>query len=167
MVTKKSQFFVLAVTAILLLSFIVFWKVNQKDIGLSELAGEGDVKNSVELDIGHSHLTVMIADIPALQIKGLGGRDFLADDQGMLFIFKDLAYPSIWMKDMHFPIDILWFNDEKKVVSVEKNVATSTYPKIYTPKLPARYVLETNAGFFEKNNLKIGSEIYFSKEVAK
>ena len=62
---------------------------------------------------------------------------------------------------MFFPIDIIWINEEKKVVHMEKNVPPESFPKIFTPSEPAKYVLEVPAGFSDENGLMAGDEVLF------
>ena len=91
--------------------------------------------------------------------RGLGGRTSIANDYGMLFIFpKDDKY-GFWMKDMLIPIDIFWLNDKRQVVSIVSDVATSTYPNVFYPMEPARYVLETMAGFAREHNVATGTPL--------
>ena len=88
---------------------------------------------------------VAIADTDELQQKGLSGHDPLGEDGGMLFVFDRPAAYGFWMKDMNFPIDIVWLNADKKVLTVDAAVDPSTYPSIYYPPSPAKYVLEVGA----------------------
>ena len=74
----------------------------------------------------------------------------------MLFVFpKDDRY-GFWMKDMLIPLDMFWLNAQGHVVYIAENVATSTYPNVFYPTEPARYVLETVAGFARVHNIVIG-----------
>lgn len=74
--------------------------------------------------------------------KGLSGRSCIGSDQGMLFIFDKPDYYQFWMKDMKFPIDIVWVNKDKKVINVDSQVQPTTYPENFKPAQPAKYVLE-------------------------
>lgn len=102
---------------------------------------------------------VWVADTPDAQAKGLGDREAIAADQGMLFVFPKSDYYAFWMKDMHFPIDILWINTSGVVVDLRQNVSPESYPKVFYPKTQALYVLEVQAGFSEQNNVEIGSHV--------
>lgn len=79
-------------------------------------------------------------------MKGLSGRSSLQRDQGMLFVFEKPGKYCFWMKDMNFPIDIIWINESKKVVTVKENVKPESYPDSFCPSESARYVIEVNAG---------------------
>jgi uncharacterized protein len=104
---------------------------------------------------------VFLADTPALQQKGLGGRASLDDNQAMLFAFQDNEEHFFWMKDMLFSIDMVWLDEYKKVIHIEKRVAPETYPSSFGPNAPSRYVLEFDAGVTENINLKIGDSVSF------
>jgi len=79
----------------------------------------------------------------------------------MLFVFDRPGPYGIWMKDMRFPIDILWLDSSKQVVSIKRRAEPSSYPDIFTPEADAEYVLEISAGFAGEHDLKIGNQISF------
>ncbi|RJQ33749.1 DUF192 domain-containing protein [Candidatus Parcubacteria bacterium] len=115
---------------------------------------------SQHVEIGGQQLDVYVADTPAKQELGLSGREGLGFNEGMLFVFeKDDEY-AFWMKDMKFAIDIIWIDASGKVVHIEPNLTPDTYPHTYRPDVPARFVLEVNAGFVERNNVQVGSMMY-------
>src|SRR3989344_5581852 len=109
-------------------------------------------------------LEVEIADTVSKRAKGLGGRQSLATDSGMLFIFDKPESHIFWMKGLSFPLDLIWLND-KKVVDITKQAAP-TDPRTPDSELP-RYqtseqtdmVLEVNGGFAEANGIVIGDVI--------
>jgi uncharacterized protein len=109
--------------------------------------------------IGTVAFNVLIADTDERRIRGLSYREKLDEHLGMFFIFDYSDRHGIWMKEMKFSIDILWLNSHLKVVHVEKDVSPETYPAVFKPSADARYVLETNAGFAEKNDINVGSEM--------
>jgi hypothetical protein len=96
--------------------------------------------------------------------KGLMFRQKLDEDKGMIFDFgKDGVY-SFWMKNTLIPLDIIWINNENKVVFIKKNAepcSESSCP-LTKPDKKARYVLEINAGISEKINLQLGDTAVFS-----
>ncbi len=92
-------------------------------------------------------ISVEVVDNDTTRTMGLSGREDLGRNDGMLFKFDDSsANRCFWMKDMNFPLDIIWLDQDKKVVHIENNVAPETYPQSYCPDEPAKYVLEVNAG---------------------
>jgi uncharacterized membrane protein (UPF0127 family) len=99
---------------------------------------------------------VSVADTDAERQQGLGGRAGLAYDEGMLFIFDTDGRYSFWMKDMLFPIDMLWLGDDGTVVYMAQNVSPDTYPQSFTPDTSARYVLELPANYVMHHGVKVG-----------
>ena len=69
--------------------------------------------------------------------------------------------PSFWMKDMLFPIDIIWINDDLNVVSIDGELSPETYPTTFSPSEPVKYVFEAPSGFSKKNSVKIGDKVKF------
>jgi uncharacterized membrane protein (UPF0127 family) len=104
-----------------------------------------------------------IADTPEKRVIGLSDRDFLPSNTGMLFKFDTSDIYGIWMKDMHFPIDIIWLDKNKVVVNLKHNVDPSTYPFVFYPPKASLYVLEVRAGFINDKGLKLGDEILFGQ----
>lgn len=109
-----------------------------------------------EVVIEGIELNVIVAGTEATQAKGLSGRKGLKSNEGMLFIFPTPGFYGFWMKDMEIPIDIIWFDAERKVEDVWENATPDSYPRVYTPRAEAKYVLEVPAGFFAKHSLNIG-----------
>jgi uncharacterized membrane protein (UPF0127 family) len=116
--------------------------------------------------IGNQEVKVDLALSEIEKNKGLGGRESLLEDEGMLFVFDETGKYSFWMKDMKFAIDIIWIGENKEIIYIKKNATPESYPESFEPENPTRdtkYVLEVSAGFSEKNNLKIGDKIEFVK----
>jgi len=113
--------------------------------------------------IDNSCFKVELASTKEQQIKGLMFREKLAEDFGMLFIYEKEDFYSFWMKNMKFPLDIIWANKNKKIVSIKKNIPPCQSEKCsgYKPLQKAMYVLEVNAGLTDKLNIKIGNNLIF------
>ncbi len=109
------------------------------------------------LTFGGVKIVVEIADTPISRTRGLGGHTPLAENQGMLFLFPQADRHQFWMKDMKFPLDIVWLQNGR-VVDIAPRVPVSTTADlpVYTPRLPATSVLELKAGFTERHGVKIG-----------
>ena len=120
--------------------------------------------SKMDVVLGGKTFIMDIADTPALQEQGLSGRTQLADNAGMIFIFSTPDEYGFWMKDMNFPLDIIWLSPDKHVVFMEKSLTPQTYPTIYYPTSPASYVLEISAGEADALNLKIGDTVNFTKK---
>lgn len=98
------------------------------------------------IEINGKSLIVEVVDTPETRSKGLSGHKPLQNNEGMLFVFEKPGFYGFWMKDMTFAIDILWLDEDFKVVDAWLNASPGSYPKTYTPKNKAKYVLETNPG---------------------
>jgi uncharacterized membrane protein (UPF0127 family) len=104
-----------------------------------------------------------VADSIAERIKGLSDTPYLPDGVVKLFAFGASGDHSIWMKDMNYPIDIIWVNESGTIIHRKENVSPDTFPESFSPPKPAFYVIEANAGFVEKNGIKIGDEVVIVK----
>lgn len=118
-----------------------------------------------EIKISDKTVDVELADTPEKRMLGLSGRTSLEENSGMLFTFdQNDTYPSFWMKGMLMSIDIIWINDNK-ITKIEKSIpfpVTGTRDqelKLYRPDKPIDFVLEVNAGFSEKNGVKVGQSL--------
>lgn len=109
-------------------------------------------------------INVSVADTPTEREKGLSKREYLRDDEGMIFVFETLDRHQIWMKDMNFPIDIIWLDENFKIVDIATNASVASYPNTFTPRASAGFIIEVNAGFTTKNNIKIGDTIVFERK---
>ena len=94
----------------------------------------------------------------------MGGRESLASDSGMLFVFDRVDKHVFWMKGLSFALDFVWIKDDK-VVDVSENIPppesgqTDESLPIYTSKVEFNKVLEVNAGTVKKLNIKVGDTI--------
>lgn len=119
------------------------------------------------LTIGETVFGAEIADTPELRSKGLGERDSLADQTGMLFIFPSGQASSFWMKGMRFPLDFVWIGEDCTVVDLTEDVqhsppdAPSSDLEIFESGVPAAYTFEINAGEVSKFGVVIGDEVRF------
>ena len=97
----------------------------------------------------------------ATRVQGLSGTASLGSNQGMLFDFKQEGYWAMWMKDMQYPLDIIWITSSGKVVYEATNLQPSDYPIIHENMTASRYVLEVNAGVAQANKIVVGTSIHF------
>ena len=65
----------------------------------------------------------------------------------MLFVLDTPSIQGVWMKDMEFSIDIIWIDENKKIITIARDVAPVTYPQVFYPTELAKYILEVPAGF--------------------
>lgn len=90
-------------------------------------------------------------------------RETINWDQAMLFVFEKEGKQAFWMKNVRFPIDILWLDRNKRIVHIEKNVPPCRKDPCptYSPSLEALYVLELKAGSVKRHNLKLFDKVDF------
>lgn len=95
--------------------------------------------------------------------KGLGGRPCILPNEAMIFPFIRPAQYAFWMKDMKFPIDIVWIDANHQVVANQINLKPSSYPNQYAnPKqYPAQYVLEIKANQSKQLGITLGTIVQF------
>ena len=110
-------------------------------------------------------IKVELAISEAEKQKGLGYRDFLPKDSGMLFVYENKDRYSFWMKGMRFPLDYIWI-DGNTIVDLSENIpAPSSYdeqPVHLSPNVPVNKILEVNAGIIERLGIHIGETIQFT-----
>lgn len=94
---------------------------------------------------------------------GLMFRPSLAEDKGMLFVFEQVEFHGIWMKNCKFPIDILWLDKDRKVVDIAEAVPPCKEDPcpVYQPLRKAAFVLELSAGQARREKATRGSALTF------
>lgn len=116
-----------------------------------------------EIKINNQIIIADVAVTPEARSRGLGGRDYLGFNEGMLFVFDDFDKYGFWMRDMKIPIDIVWIRGND-IVGVEENVQPPPDPKnpdkIYEPPLPVNKILEVVAGRAKVLNAKAGDRVF-------
>src|ERR671919_1099267 len=111
-------------------------------------------------------LTAYLALTNEQQTKGLSVKDYLKENEGMLFVYEQPTRQGFWMKDMKFPIDIIWLDNNGTVVYIKNNLQPCTtifafLCPTYIPDKDSLYVLETSSGFSNKHSIKIGTHADF------
>jgi len=129
----------------------------------SVLGQQKEQNQTALVSVGGVNLTVTLSTTPESQSKGLANKNSIAQNEGMLFIFKSPQKYSFWMKDMKFPIDILWADSSGKIVHIEKNLQPCVFflpcPS-YSPNDNSLYVLEVISNFTNKFDINIGDQVY-------
>ncbi|MGH8032578.1 MAG: DUF192 domain-containing protein [Luteimonas sp.] len=120
------------------------------------------------VEVGGQRYKVEIADDDAERARGLMFRDAMGDGEGMLFIHDAEGPQAYWMKNTRIPLDILYFDNARRLVTQQRDVppcsAGDRCPP-YPSRAAARYVLELNAGQANRLGLKDGAEIRFGPDV--
>ncbi len=103
--------------------------------------------------------------------RGLSYRESLPPGTGMLFVYPDEAPRSFWMFEMRFPLDMVWIGGDCRVVDITENAPppepdqpNSELP-LFSPKVPARYVFEVNAGEARQHGVDIGDRVEFEGSI--
>lgn len=127
-------------------------------------ASGGDAGAESWVELAGTRYTVEIADDDAERARGLMFRDAMASDRGMLFLHEREEPLAYWMKNTRIPLDILYFNSNRELVSQQRDVppcsAGDRCPP-YPSRAPARFVLELNAGEAARIGLEDGAVLTF------
>lgn len=148
---KLTLLCILIVIILGMISFFVFGNSKDKDTPLSD----------GKISLCNKEVSYGLADSEKERDRGLSDRSNLLENEGMLFVFDEQVKPSFWMKDMNFPIDIIWIDESKKIVDITEDFKPSSYPKTVAPVLPVKYVLEVNSGFALRNHCIVSAEVKF------
>jgi uncharacterized protein len=95
------------------------------------------------------------------RVLGLSGRQSMPRNRGMLFDFSEPAEYCMWMKDMHFALDMVWLNDQKEIIYMIEGVTPETYPKSFCGPKTAQYVVEVGSGVVKSGDLHVGQHLRF------
>jgi len=131
---------------------------HQQEKKNEEEIGKQAEKKIITLTMRGNTIYAEVVESPEDRNKGLSGRQEFREGEGMLFVFPKPDTYAFWMPDMHFSIDIVWFDENMKVVHVQKNATSESYPELFKPSSPALYVLEVPFGYIEKNGIILGDQ---------
>lgn len=109
------------------------------------------------LHVGSYPITVEIAITPEEQALGLMHRRHLDPDCGMLFTYDEPQELSFWMRDTHLPLSIAFIDDDERIAGIE-DMKPGSKERIVSSR-PCRWALETNRGWFQDRNLRVGSKV--------
>ena len=139
--------------------FFVFLRFRGIDLFPNLIGG-----NSSTVAINEQTFKVEVADEDEERIQGLSNRESVDKDKGMIFVFEEKDKYGFWMKNVNFPLDLIYISDNK-IVDIIKNAEPkakdATDIQIYTPKEEANYVLEINGGLSDEFGFEVGNEVTF------
>lgn len=124
--------------------------------------------SETKIQVGSNIINVELADTPAERARGLSGRDSLATDSGMLFVFPESKKYQFWMKGMKIPIDIIFINGGK-VVDFLKNVPPPQPNQkdadlpLLQPTTAVDMVLEVSSGYIDQKGIVVGDNVLLIK----
>lgn len=147
----KFRLFFIAVGVIIILALYLF---SSKESAVDP--------SMIDFLFGDKTLSVEIADTIESRTLGLSGRQSLPEEVGLLFVFDTPVVQGFWMKDMGFPIDILWFDAEKRLVDITEDLSPDSFPETFYPNQPIMYVLETNIDQFSDPEQLLGKSFELS-----
>lgn len=128
------------------------------------LSGCASAGGSHWVELGGQRYQVELAQDDATRARGLMFRDEMPADHGMLFIHDREEPQAYWMKNTHIALDILYFDEQRRLVSQQRDVPPCTLGDgcpPYPSNAPALYVLELNAGQANRLQLKDGAVLTF------
>lgn len=121
-------------------------------------------RTTTPVKAGDNTYSVWVVDTEAMRRKGLSSTEKLPPNGGLLMKYDVDGYHGIWMKDMKLSIDIVWINNDKKVVHIVKNASPElSADETFAPKALARYVLELPAGSVDVSAIKVGQVASFDE----
>jgi len=151
-----SPWFFCLILFLVLLSSIAYIEIE------SAQTQQQEQNKTALVSLGGVNVTASLSTTPDSQSKGLSIKDSLNENEGMLFIFESPQKYSFWMKDMKFPIDIIWINSTGKIVHIEKNLSPCYLllpcPS-YAPNNDSLYVLEVVSNFTNKFGVSVGDSV--------
>ena len=118
--------------------------------------------NQISIDNGEKiiKVNVEIADDDYGRQQGLMFRKSLNENDGMIFIFENEDFRSFWMKNTLIPLDMIFINENFEIVEIKNAMPCNEDPcATYSSAKPAKYVLEINEGFAEKNSIEAGDKV--------
>ena len=105
-------------------------------------------------------IDIELANTDVLRARGLMYRESIPEYGGMLFLMEREQFQSFWMRNTYISLDILFVNANREIVTIHANT-TPLCERGYNSTAPALYVVEVNAGFSERNNIRVGDFIQF------
>ena len=165
----KKDLAVIAGLVLVIVVFIIFGRGFSTGQFITQTATDSaqtQKKESTQITIKDLTIQAKIADEPKEHQIGLADYSSLSLGEGMLFVFDTSASYVFWMKNVEFAIDIIWIDENKKIVDIAPNVPPEPDKgekelTRYKPKSDAKSVLEINAGISALHNLQIGDQVAF------
>jgi len=136
---------------------------SEKPAPVSQEDSRPEIQGSITFHAagGDQTIEVEVARSNYEHAKGLMDRTSLPHHQGMLFVFDSMAPRSFWMRNTRISLDIIYIDDKKKIVSIQKNAVPMSDNSLPSEG-PAQYVVEVNAGFTDLYQIKPGDSLTFN-----
>ena len=159
MIKQKQIVVSVIILSIVAVACMVFLAIATRPA--SDIALRLDSLDTIEANINQAEFVLFVPKTTAQRINGLSDVDQLADNKGMLFREDNQTTYRLWMKDMLMSIDILWVDQNDKIIHLAQNISPETYPQTYqnpTDK-PAAYAIELAAGAIDKHAIRLGDKV--------
>ena len=155
---KKMIFIIIIAVIVVLIAVLGIWHL--------VLSRPNPPLRTNKVTIGNTIFSVEVASTTIEQARGLSGRAGLKNNEGMLFLFNSAGVQNFWMKDMNFPIDIIWIGGGKVLGFAENAAPQPGVPllslKVYPSPDSVDTVLEVNAETVANDGIKIGDSVSIS-----
>ncbi len=156
---KKIIAAIIGLIVIVIIGFLIFSAVRSNSSIFSFL-------NKSSVTINNHKFDLSVAKSDKEKQVGLSDKKSLSENSGMIFTFDKPDYYPFWMRNMHFPIDIL-FIANNKIVTIYRNVqppkSNNEELPIYRPSQPADTAIELPAGTADKYNIQEGDTVKIAK----
>lgn len=144
--------FIVIIVVLIVVTFAAFFFIRDRQAKLPLVLGDGAFQATVLRTEDERQ-------------KGLSGTNSLAATAAVLFVFPSDGKWGIWMKDMKYPIDIVWLDSDKQVIHMVKRASPDSYPDTtYVPPKNARYIVELPAGTVQSKSITMKTKAIFNDE---
>ncbi|MCX6715424.1 MAG: DUF192 domain-containing protein [Candidatus Taylorbacteria bacterium] len=151
----------ISMAAVIIFSIFVLIWIGTRAVETTPFEFDNNVASTTDIKTPKGTIHATVASTSEDSVRGLSGRLSIPKDSGMLFVFSDSQMPGFWMKDMNFPIDIVWIAVDKKVSGILPDVKPETYPEVFYPTDEIGYVLELNSGGAKEYGIATGTKLVF------
>ena len=160
----KYKYIILGIFSIFVVLSIAIPLTKERIIGKDTNVCPDTNINAQKRNVSFSNATkykydIELATTISSQDIGLSSRSCFPLNGALIFLFPVDDKFGIWMKNMNFPIDVVWLDKDKKVVTILKDMQPSSYPKSYYPSSDARFVIELNSGQVDKAKIQEGQTL--------
>jgi uncharacterized membrane protein (UPF0127 family) len=152
---------ILIIAIAVLLVFSEFFKKKETDSEYM-FRKDGVLTFSDSSGFVKTNADIQIADNEFEEELGLMYRKQMDENKGMLFVFPDSRIQTFWMRNTFIPLDMIFVNPDKKIVTIQKNTKVLS-DSTYSSTEPAQYVIEVDAGFCDRHNIKVGDKVNWER----
>jgi uncharacterized membrane protein (UPF0127 family) len=158
----KSVFIISGIVLLAVIFYLIINPFSKKESIDPEymFKKDGELTFTDSLNNAKAKIDIQIANSDFDRELGLMFRKQMDENKGMLFIFPVEDKQSFWMRNTFIPLDMIFVNSSKKIVTIHWNTQTLS-DQSYPSTAPAQYVLEVNGGYCSRHNINEGDKINF------